>query len=77
MLDVLRQDFIRTARAKGFKENRVVYKHGLRNGLLPVVTIFGLMIPSFIGGAVVTNRSSAGLDSGSCLLIPRFKETIP
>ena len=56
MLDVLRQDFIRTARAKGFKENRVVYKHGLRNGLLPVVTIFGLMIPSFIGGAVVTEQ---------------------
>ncbi len=56
MLDVLNQDYIRTARAKGFKENRVLFKHGLRNALLPVITIFGLMIPSFIGGSVVVEQ---------------------
>jgi peptide/nickel transport system permease protein len=56
MLDVLRQDFIRTARAKGFKQKKVVYKHGLRNGLIPVITIFGLMLPSFIGGSVVVEK---------------------
>lgn len=56
MMEVLSQDYIRTARAKGFKENKVVYKHGLRNGLIPVITIIGLMIPSFIGGAVVTEK---------------------
>jgi peptide/nickel transport system permease protein len=56
MLDVLRQDYIRTARAKGFKQRLVVYKHGLRNGLIPVITIFGLMLPSFIGGAVVVEK---------------------
>jgi peptide/nickel transport system permease protein len=56
MLDVLRQDFIRTARAKGFKQKKVVYKHALRNGLIPVITIFGLMLPSFIGGSVVVEK---------------------
>ncbi|WP_053367992.1 ABC transporter permease [Bacillus sp. FJAT-27245] len=56
MLEVLRQDFIRTARAKGFNQRKVVYKHGLRNGLIPVITIFGLMLPSFIGGSVVVEK---------------------
>ncbi|HYK73741.1 MAG TPA: ABC transporter permease [Pseudoneobacillus sp.] len=53
MLDVIKQDFIRTARAKGFSEGRVIVKHGIRNGLIPVITMFGLMIPGFIGGSVV------------------------
>jgi peptide/nickel transport system permease protein len=56
MLEVIQQDYMRTARAKGFKENKVIYKHGLRNGLIPVITIFGLMIPSFIGGAVIVEK---------------------
>ncbi|WP_257352018.1 ABC transporter permease [Pseudalkalibacillus decolorationis] len=56
MLDVLKQDYIRTARAKGFKERRVVYKHGLRNGLIPVITIFGLMLPSFFAGTVIVEK---------------------
>lgn len=53
MMEVVKQDYIRTARAKGFKESKVIFKHGIRNGLIPVITIFGLMLPSFIGGAVV------------------------
>jgi len=56
MIEVLDQDYIRTARAKGFKQGKVVYKHGVRNGLIPVLTLFGLMIPSFIGGAVITEK---------------------
>lgn len=56
MLDVLGQDYIRTARAKGFRQRKVVIKHGVRNGLIPVITLFGLMLPSFIGGAVVTEK---------------------
>lgn len=56
MIEVLSQDYMRTARAKGLKEQKVVYKHGLRNGLIPVITIFGLMLPSFIGGAAITER---------------------
>ncbi len=53
MLEVLRQDFIRTARAKGLSENMVVYKHALRNALMPVITILGLSLPGIIGGSVI------------------------
>lgn len=56
MLEVLDQDYIRTARAKGFKQAKVVYKHGLRNGLIPVITMTGLMLPSFIGGSVIIEK---------------------
>jgi peptide/nickel transport system permease protein len=56
MLEVLKQDYIRTARAKGFKEGKVVYKHGLRNGLIPVITIFGLLLPSFFAGTVIVEK---------------------
>lgn len=53
MLEVLRSDYIRTARAKGLAPMSVVSRHGLRNALIPVVTIIGLQIPVLIGGAVV------------------------
>ncbi len=54
MLDTLQQDFIRTARAKGISESKVVYKHALRNGLIPIVTVIGLQLGSLLGGAVLT-----------------------
>lgn len=53
ILDVTRQDYITTARAKGLPENVVFYKHALRNALLPVITILGLSIPGLIGGSVI------------------------
>ncbi|MDQ5984485.1 MAG: Dipeptide transport system permease protein DppB [Syntrophus sp. SKADARSKE-3] len=53
MLEVIRQDYIMTARAKGLKERVVIYKHALRNALLPVITILGLSIPGLIGGSVI------------------------
>ena len=53
MLEVLHQDYITTARAKGLHENRVVYGHALRNALLPLITVFGLSIPGLIGGSVI------------------------
>ena len=53
MLEVLRQDYIQTARAKGLSERVVIYRHALRNALLPVVTILGLSIPGLIGGSVI------------------------
>lgn len=53
MLDVLHQDYITTARAKGLNENTVVYGHALRNALLPLITILGLAIPGLIGGSVI------------------------
>ena len=53
MLEVLHQDYITTARAKGLPENSVVYRHALRNALLPLITILGLSIPGLIGGSVI------------------------
>ena len=53
MIDVLKQDYIRTARAKGLSERAVLFRHGLRNGLLPIVTILCLSLPDLIGGSVL------------------------
>ncbi len=53
MLEVVRQDYILTARAKGLSERVVIYKHALRNALLPVITILGLSVPGLIGGSVI------------------------
>lgn len=56
MLEVLRQDYIRTAWAKGLKEKVVILRHALKNALIPVVTIFGLQVPILIGGTVVVEQ---------------------
>jgi len=53
MLEIIRQDYITTARAKGLSEGKVIYKHALRNALLPIVTILGLSLPGLIGGSVI------------------------
>ena len=54
MLEVLRQDYIKTARAKGLSEVKIVFKHALRNGLIPVVTVVGLQFGILLGGAILT-----------------------
>ena len=54
LLEVLNEDYIRTARAKGLSESSVVLKHGLRNALLPVITLLGLQLGVLLGGAVIT-----------------------
>ena len=54
MLEVLHQDYIRTAKAKGLGSSRVNFRHALRNALIPVVTLFGLSLPSLIAGAAIT-----------------------
>lgn len=56
MLDNLRQDYVRTARAKGLSEKTVVLKHVLRNSLIPVVTVIALGLPSVFGGAIITEQ---------------------
>lgn len=53
MIDIIRADFIRTARAKGLVEFIVVYKHALRNSLIPIITLLGGLLPSLIGGSVI------------------------
>ena len=54
MLDVINQDYIRTARAKGVKERSVIFNHALRNAMLPVSTVIGLQFGSLLGGALLT-----------------------
>jgi peptide/nickel transport system permease protein/oligopeptide transport system permease protein len=54
MMEVLRQDYIRTARAKGQHERWVIYRHALRNAMLPIITIVGLQFGTLLGGAVIT-----------------------
>ncbi|MGQ9844635.1 MAG: ABC transporter permease [Caldisericia bacterium] len=54
MLEVIRQDYVRTARAKGLSERVVIYKHALRNALIPIVTLLGLALPGLISGAMIT-----------------------
>ena len=53
MLDVIRQDYIKTAKAKGLPESVVVFRHAFRNALMPIVTILGLSVPGLIGGGVI------------------------
>ncbi|MFE8696368.1 ABC transporter permease [Cytobacillus sp. FJAT-53684] len=77
MLDVLKQDYIRTAMSKGFKEKKVVLKHGLRNGMIPIITLFGLMLPSFIGGAAITEKIFAWPGIGSLFIDSAFQRDYP
>jgi peptide/nickel transport system permease protein len=56
MLEVIGQDYVRTARAKGLEEDTVIYKHALRNALLPFITMFGLLLPGLVGGSVIIEQ---------------------
>ncbi|MCD6459798.1 ABC transporter permease [bacterium] len=53
MLDIIRQDFIRTARAKGLSERAVIFKHALRNALIPTVTLLAFLLPALLGGSII------------------------
>lgn len=77
MLEVTKQDYMRTARAKGFKERKVIYKHGLRNGLIPVITIFGLLLPTFIGGSVIVEKIFGWPGIGLLFIDSAFQRDYP
>jgi peptide/nickel transport system permease protein len=77
MLEVLQQDYIRTARAKGLPERTVVYTHGLRNGLIPIVTIVGLMLPAFVGGAVIVESLFSWPGIGKLFIDAVFERDYP
>lgn len=68
MLDVLRQDYLDCARAKGVPEHRIIFKHALRNALIPVVTIIGLQMGTIIGGSVVVETVFAWPGIGSLIV---------
>ncbi|MEZ6017934.1 MAG: ABC transporter permease [Planctomycetota bacterium] len=65
LLDVIRQDYIRTARAKGLDDDTVVYKHALRNSMIPVLTLLASILPVLIGGSVIVERVFNILGMGS------------
>jgi peptide/nickel transport system permease protein len=77
MLEVVRQDYIRTARAKGLSENRVIYKHALRNALMSTITILGLAIPGLIGGSAIFEQIFAIPGMGKLFLESTWSRDFP
>ena len=77
MLEVVRQDYVQTARAKGLPEPVVIGKHALRNALLPVVTILGLSLPSLIGGSVIIESIFAIPGMGQLMVQAVFARDYP
>ncbi|TVR90596.1 MAG: ABC transporter permease [Spirochaetaceae bacterium] len=77
MLDVLRQDFITTARSKGLHERVIVYKHALKNALIPVVTVLGLQFGILLGGAVLTETVFAWPGVGRLLVDAILRRDYP
>lgn len=68
MLEVIRQDYIRTARAKGVSERVVIWKHALRNALIPVVTIVGMQLGAIMGGSAIIETIHSFPGMGTLLL---------
>jgi len=77
LLEVLGQDYIRTARAKGLGQPRVIWRHALRNALIPVVTIVGLSLPTLVGGAVLTETVFAWPGIGRLAVGAVFERDYP
>ena len=77
MLEVLSQDFIRTARAKGLSERTVIFKHALRNALMPIITILGLSLPDLFGGAFIIETIFAWPGMGRLGVTAVFSRNYP
>jgi len=77
MLEVLNQDFIRTARAKGLSERVVLFKHALRNALMPIITILGLSLPDLFGGAFIIETIFAWPGMGRLGVTAIFSRNYP
>ena len=69
MIDIFDQDFVRTARAKGLTERAVLWRHVLRNALLPVITLLGLALPMLVGGAVFIEHVFAWPGMGRLVVV--------
>jgi peptide/nickel transport system permease protein len=77
LLGVIRQDFVRTARAKGLEERVVIFKHALRNALLPIITILGLTLPFLFSGAVLIEVIFAWPGMGRLIVDAVFQRDYP
>lgn len=77
MLEVIRQDYMRTARAKGLSEYKVIIKHGLKNALIPVVTILGIQLGRTLGGSIVTESIFSIPGLGSLMVTSIYAKNYP
>lgn len=77
MLEVIRQDYIRTARAKGVSEALVIFKHAFKNALIPVVTVVGLQFGLLLGGAVVTETVFSWPGIGNVIIVSILRRDYP
>lgn len=77
LLEVIRQDFIRTARAKGLRERAVILKHAMRNAIMPIVTLVGLSLPALFTGAVLTETIFAWPGMGRLILDGIYQQDTP
>lgn len=77
MLEVISQDYVRTARAKGLRERSVVVLHAMRNALIPVVTIIALEMPGVVGGAVITEQIFRVPGIGSAIVQGIYEKDVP
>jgi peptide/nickel transport system permease protein len=77
MLDVIHEDYVRTARAKGLRERAVIFKHAMRNALIPLVTLIGLDLPSLFGGALFTETIFAWPGIGRLYFTAALKTDYP
>ena len=76
-LEVLNEDYVRTARSKGLREHTVILRHALRNALIPVVTMVGLQFGGLLGGAVITETVFAWPGAGSLAVYAVFDRDYP
>jgi peptide/nickel transport system permease protein len=77
MLETMSEDYVRTARAKGLTERRVIFKHGLRSAITPIVTIFGLDVGLLLGGAVLTEQVFGFVGIGKLAIISIGSRDLP
>jgi peptide/nickel transport system permease protein len=77
MLEVLRQDYVRTAHAKGLPARRVLFRHAFRNALMPIITLLGLSLPALVGGAIITEQIFAWNGLGQLIVTSASKRDTP
>jgi peptide/nickel transport system permease protein len=77
MLEVLRQDYVRTARAKGLRERAVIYRHALKNSLIPAITLLGLLAAGLLGGAVIIEQVFAWPGVGQIAVAAIYSRDYP
>jgi peptide/nickel transport system permease protein len=77
MLEVLQQDYVRTAHSKGLPPRRVLFRHAFRNALMPIITLLGLSLPALVGGAIITEQIFAWNGLGQLIVTSASKRDTP